>query len=311
MPGKGGEPTLMGIDFYRRAIEYQKKYKKPAMVFEHTLQTNGTLLNDGGAGFSRNTISRSASVSTTSSIARCLPGISGPTDFRQSHARTSSAPKTWRTTISWRAVNRINADYPSGVYRFLRDEAASWMQFIPAIERMHHRRAPFSSRATVSERSVQPWQFGDFLITIFDAWVRHDVGKVFVQTFEVVGRQLAAIAFFGMWVDVRVRLGLALEHNGDLYTCDHFVEPKYLLGNIMQTHLLELVGSEPQRRFGQDKLDTLPRSSPGVRGPLRLPGGMPQKPLLHHSGRGAWIKLSMRRLQGFFPTHRPSFDHLN
>ena len=107
---------------------------------------------------------------------------------------------------------------------------------------------------------MRPRQFGHFLIAIFDEWVRHDVGKVFVQTFEAAVRNWLGLPSSGMcFFNATCGHGLALEHNGDLYACDHFVEPNYLLGNIRQSHLVELVGSEKQRRFGQDKLDTLPQ----------------------------------------------------
>ncbi len=160
-------------------------------------------------------------------------------------------------------VNRINADHPLEVYRFLRDEAGTtWIQFIPAIERLSEGKVTiYQEGTTVSERSVKPKQFGHFLITIFDEWVRHDVGTVFVQTFEAAVRNWLGLPSSGMCVfNATCGHGLALEHNGDLYACDHFVEPKYLLGNIQQSHLLELVASEPQRTFGRSKLEALPRS---------------------------------------------------
>jgi uncharacterized protein len=107
---------------------------------------------------------------------------------------------------------------------------------------------------------VRPEQFGRFLIQIFDEWVRHDVGRVYVQTFEAAVRNWLRMPTSGMCVfEQTCGLGLALEHNGDLYSCDHFVEPDYLLGNIMDTHMAEMVSSERQRKFGLDKRDSLPR----------------------------------------------------
>ena len=261
---QGGEPTLMGIEFYRRAIEYQKKYKKPAMVFENTLQTNGTLLNDEWCEFFKEN--------------NFLIGLSldGPRHLHDVYRRDKQGQPTFdRVMRGLRllqkhgveynilvTVNRINADHPLEVYRFLRDEVGTtWIQFIPAIERLFEGKVTiFQQGDKVSERSVLSQQFGNFLITIFDEWIRHDVGKVFVQTFEAAVRNWLDLPSSGMCVfNATCGHGLALEHNGDVYSCDHFVEPKYLLGNIMQHHLLELVGSEQQRRFGQDKLDTLPK----------------------------------------------------
>ncbi len=261
---QGGEPTLMGIDFYRRAIEYQKQYKKPAMVFENTMQTNGTLLNSEWCEFFKEN--------------NFLVGVSldGPRHLHDVYRRDRQGQPTFDRVMRGLhllqkhgvdynilvTVNRVNADHPLEVYRFLRDEVkTTWIQFIPAIERLSEGKVTiFQQGDKVSERSVQPRQFGSFLITIFDEWIRRDVGSVFVQTFEAAVRHWLALPSSGMCVfNATCGHGLALEHNGDVYSCDHFVEPKYFLGNIMQSHLLDLVGSEQQRRFGQDKRDTLPQ----------------------------------------------------
>jgi uncharacterized protein len=159
-------------------------------------------------------------------------------------------------------VNRVNGDYPLEVYRFLRDEAGTnWMQFIPVVERVDEQGAPADLRgAFASERSVRPEQFGTFLTTIFDEWVRHDVGEVFVQTFEAAARNWAGLGQSGMCVfNETCGLGLALEHNGDLYSCDHFVDPEYLLGNIGDSSIGDLVSGRQQFGFGQDKRDSLPK----------------------------------------------------
>ena len=173
-------------------------------------------------------------------------------------------------------VHAANADHPLEVYRFFRDEVQTqYVQFIPIVERatsetLARANEGWGERAKdrplymqegslVTDRSVQPVQWGHFLIAVFDEWVRHDVGQVFVQMFD---------SALGSWVGIGASLcifretcgdALALEHNGDLYSCDHFVEPKYLLGNITQTPMLELAASDQQRQFGADKRDTLPR----------------------------------------------------
>lgn len=262
---QGGEPTLMGIDFYRRAIELQEKYRRPGMTFENTMQTNGTRLNAEWCEFFREN--------------NFLIGISidGPRELHDAHRVDKRGQPTFdRVMRGLRllqkhgveynvlvTVNRINADHPREVYRFLRDEVeTSWIQFIPAIERLKDGVVSLNQEGTtVSERTVEPEQWGNFLMAIFDEWVRHDVGKVFVQTFEAAVRNWLGLGSSGMCVfDPTCGHGLALEHNGDLYACDHFVEPKYLLGNIRQRHMTDLVGSEQQRQFGRDKLDTLPRT---------------------------------------------------
>jgi uncharacterized protein len=263
---QGGEPTLMGVEFYRRAIELQKKYARPGMVFENTMQTNGTLLNDEWCRFFKEN--------------NFLIGISldGPRELHDTYRRDKGGRGTFdRVMRGLRllqkhevefnvlvAVNRNNADYPLEVYRFLRDEVgASWIQLIPVIERLGENgsRAFLQQGSRVSERSVRPEQFGRFLIAILDEWVRHDVGRIYVQTFEAAARNWLRLPSSGMCVfEETCGLGLALEHNGDLYSCDHFVEPDYLLGNIMDTHMVEMVASEKQRTFGLDKRDTLPRA---------------------------------------------------
>ena len=171
-------------------------------------------------------------------------------------------------------VNAANQQHGRTVYRFFRDElGAKWVQFIPIIERATEQTIQIANQGwseqpgkkrllytqtgnLVTERTVGAEQYGRFLIDIFEEWVRHDVGQVYVQLFDVTLE-----AFFGRHLlcihAPTCGYGPALEHNGDLYICDHFVEPKYKLGNIHQTHMLELVASAEQRKFGQDKLDTL------------------------------------------------------
>ncbi len=165
---------------------------------------------------------------------------------------------------------------PLEVYHFFRDELkAQYMQFIPIVERATVETLPLANQGwserpggdrplytqvgeLVTERSVKPEQYGRFLITIFDEWVQRDVGKVFVQSFD------AALANWMGQPSLCIFQptcgnALALEHNGDLYSCDHFVEPAFLLGNIQETHMIDLVSSDQQRKFGQDKFDTLPQ----------------------------------------------------
>jgi uncharacterized protein len=155
-------------------------------------------------------------------------------------------------------VHAANAEHPLAVYRFLRDEAKTqFIQFIPIVERDND--TGYQEGTDVTDRSVTAEDYGRFLCAIFDEWVRRDVGRIFVQIFDVA---LAA------WTGNRPGLcifeetcgnALAMEHNGDLFSCDHFVEPNYRLGNIMEIPLVEMVSSERQRQFGLDKRDTLPR----------------------------------------------------
>ena len=261
---QGGEPTLMSVDFYRKAIEYQEKYRRPGMTFENTMQTNGTLLDDEWCQFFEEN--------------NFLIGISidGPRHLHDAHRVDKGGIGTFDKVMRGLrllqkhgveynilvTVNRLTADHPKEIYCFLRDEAKTeWIQFIPVIERMNPDGFNLTQMGDqVSHRSVRPEQFGRFLIQVFDEWVQNDVGKIYVQTFEAALRSWLQMDTSGMCVfDKTCGYGLALEHNGDLYSCDHFVEPDYLLGNIKEEHMLKMVGSDEQTKFGQDKYDTLPK----------------------------------------------------
>ena len=257
---QGGEPTMMGLDFYRRMIELVHRYRRADQVIEHTIQTNATLIDDDWAAF----------------LAEhdFLVGVSidGPPALHDAYRRDKGGKPTYERVIRglrtlqahgvrWNAlttVNRANEEHPIEVYRHLRDDlGAEFIQFIPIVERPSPGGIP--TGVEVTERTVSPEGYGAFLISVFDEWVRRDVGRVFVQMFD------STLASFldvpgSMCVHSRTcGTALALEHNGDLYSCDHFVEPDHLLGNIATTHLLELVASPQQVAFGQAKQDTLPR----------------------------------------------------
>jgi uncharacterized protein len=261
---QGGEPTLMGLDFFRKAVALAEQYRRPGMTLEHTLQTNGTLLDDDWCAFFKEN--------------NFLIGISidGPRDLHDTYRVDKGGGPTFDRVMRGlrllqkhgveynilTAVNRVNAEHPLEVYRFLRDEAGTdWIQFIPVVERINSDgRTLYQEGDTVTDRSVLPGQFGRFLSLIFDEWVQNDVGSVFVQTFEASLRNWLGMPASGMCVfNQTCGLGVALEHNGDLYACDHFVEPDYLLGNIQHQHMLELVASPQQRQFGLDKSSQLPQ----------------------------------------------------
>jgi uncharacterized protein len=257
---QGGEPTLMGLDFFRHSIEFQKKYQKPGTHIENTFQTNGILLNDEWCRFFREN--------------NFLVGLSmdGPGELHDFYRKDRAGRGTFDRVVRAArllqkhkvecnilcTVNSKNAGHPLEVYRFFRDELGfPYIQFIPIVERKDE--SGFLEGEMVTEKSVQPGQFGRFLIEIFDEWVRRDVGKLFVLNFDgaLAGwlGMAGTLCIFGPTCG----LGMALEHNGDLYSCDHFVEPNHCLGNILKTPMIELVASEQQRKFGRDKKDALPR----------------------------------------------------
>ena len=257
---QGGEPTLMGLDFFRKAVAFQEKYKKPGMRVQNALQTNGTLLNEEWCQFFHDH--------------HFLIGISldGPRALHDAYRVDKGGNPTFdrvmRAVELMKAhgvefnvlacVNAVTAREPLAVYRFFRDEVgAKFIQFIPIVERQNS--TGFQEGELVTERSVTGRAYGRFLNAIFDEWVRHDVAQVYVQIFDVA---LAAWAGYrpGLCIfEETCGQALAIEHNGDLYSCDHYVEPGYRLGNMMERPLADLVGSEAQQKFGRDKRDSLPR----------------------------------------------------
>lgn len=330
---QGGEPTLMGLDFFRRAVDIERHAMRPGMTIENTLQTNGVLLDEEWCKFLHEN--------------RFLVGLSidGPRElhdaYRHDKAGNSVFDKVVRAARLMQehqvefnilcTVNAVNSEQPLAVYRFFRDELKTpYLQFIPIVERDEGRGAgdeagrseqcsvnseqgsvsgdegpaespanpwpgcgepgvqgwagqtdlqtggavPATLRSSlrpsppdprpstgvkITDRSVRPEQYGRFLIEIFDEWVRRDVGRMYVQFFDgvlmsyVCGRSSLCI------LQPTCGEGVALEHNGDVYSCDHFVEPAHLLGNIGQTPMGELVSSAKQRAFGQAKSYGLPK----------------------------------------------------
>ena len=273
---QGGEPTLMRLEFFKKAVEIANKYKRPGQTLLHTFQTNGILLDDEwGKFFKENEL---------------LVGLSvdGPREIHDKYRLDRGAKGTFdRVMKGWEVLRRHNVDFNilctvhaanqtkgREVYRFFRDElAAQFIQFIPIVERATTKtidlanegwsekagrnRLLYTQNGTlVTDRSVGGKEYGQLMIDVFEEWVRNDVASVFVQLFDVTleayfGRHLLCIH--------APTCGLApvLEYNGDLYSCDHYVEPKYKLGNIHEKHMLEMVASPEQRKFGADKRDSL------------------------------------------------------
>lgn len=266
---QGGEPTLLGIDYFRCVVALQQRYAGGKRI-ENAFQTNGVLLNDDWAEFLREH--------------RFLVGVSidGPRQLHDAWRVDKGGRPTFDRVLrgietlqrhqvdfnTLTTVHRANAAHPLDVYRFLKQSGSRYMQFIPVVERVAQAKtsdglqlvAPsFSGPATVAPWSVDPQQFGEFLCAIFDEWVRHDVGRVFVQLFDVSlemwsGMQPSLCVFRRTCGDA-----MALEHSGDLYSCDHFVYPANRLGNIMESPLAAMAGSPQQRAFGHAKETTLPR----------------------------------------------------
>ncbi len=298
---QGGEPTMMGLDFFRRSIELAERYLKPGQRAAYTIQTNGTLLDEEWAAFFKEH--------------DFLVGISidGPQELHDAYRVNKGGKGSFDQVmkglghlrsagVEWNALTTVharNGDHALEVYRFLRDECdARFIQFIPIIERVAEAadgEVPWSSWRDrplyeqkgdlVTNRSIGGEQYGRFLIDVFEEWVRRDVGEVYVQLFDVT-----LANWFGEPPGLCVHsetcgLALALEHTGDLYSCDHFVEPAHKLGNIKEHRMLDMVASQQQVQFGLDKRDTLPQFCLDCDVRIRLPRRLPQGPVHSHPGR--------------------------
>ncbi|MBX7255347.1 MAG: anaerobic sulfatase-maturation protein [Candidatus Hydrogenedentes bacterium] len=266
---QGGEPTILGVGFFERAVELQKRYANGKRI-NNAFQTNGILLDDRWGEFlAQNGF---------------LVGISidGPQELHDAYRRDKGGRGTFDKVLrgidtlkkhrvefnTLTCVNRKNSYHPLEVYRFLKSVGSGFIQFIPIVERIAEVTdedqlvlvsPDYPDKATVSRWSVEPLQYGKFLSAVFDEWVRNDVGETFVQIFDValeawVGYDPSLCVFAE-----RCGTAMALEHNGDLYSCDHFVYPENRLGNIMEQGIRALVDSEQQKQFGNDKADALPQ----------------------------------------------------
>jgi uncharacterized protein len=288
---QGGEPTLMGLEFFRRSVELADRYRAKGQKIVHTIQTNGTLLDDAWGSFLAEN--------------GFLVGLSidGPAKLHDAYRVDKGGKGSFdrvmaglavlrRHGVDWNALCTVHAasqDHGREIYRFLRDDCgARYLQFIPIVERATEDllaiandgwgerarsagqggRPPDNPRGRplyvqdgglVSERSVSADGYGRFLIDIFEDWVRRDIGEVYVQMFDV-----ALANWYGQSPGLCVHsetcgLALTLEHNGDVYSCDHYVEPAYRLGNIAESRLLDLVVLPKQEEFGRAKRDSLPQ----------------------------------------------------
>ena len=260
----GGEPLVRPLAFYEKVVRLQQRYARGRRI-ANSLQTNGTLINDDWARFFHDQ--------------GWLIGVSldGPEAYHDAFRRTRGGGPSFRNVIrgidilnrhavEWNALavaNRLNGDHPLSFYRFFKNIGCRYIQVTPVVERLAHhddgrQLASLVDEGQLAPFSIRPKQWGNFLCTIFDEWVRHDVSMFFINIFD---------ATLSNWVGVAPGLctmakhcGHAgvMEHNGDVYSCDHFVFPEYKLGNIHEQSLVEMMYSERQRRFGRAKADSLP-----------------------------------------------------
>ena len=263
----GGEPLMRSIDFYKKALALQKKYAKGRRI-DNVIQTNGTMLTDEWCEFFAQN--------------NWLVGISidGPQEYHDHYRLTSTGNPSWQKVIhgiellkkhhvEWNAmavVNAYNADHPLEFYHFFKDNGCQYLQFTPIVERLtkHQDGRTLASLADdkeipLADFSVTPEQWGDFLCAIFDEWVRNDVGKMFVEIFDcTLANWMGVLPGICAYSKNCGHAGV-MEHNGDVYSCDHFVFPEYKLGNIRDHTLIEMLYGDKQHAFSRLKHTSLPR----------------------------------------------------
>ena len=263
----GGEPLMRSIDFYKKALALQKKYAHGKQI-DNVIQTNGTLLTDEWCEFFAKN--------------HWLVGISidGPQEYHDHYRVTPAGKPSWEKVmqgisllkkhrVEWNAmavINAYNAEHPLEFYHFFRDNGCQYLQFTPIVERLteHEDGRTLASLADdreipLADASVTPEQWGNFLCTIFDDWVRHDVGKMFVEIFDcTLANWMGVLPGICAYSKECGHAGV-MEHNGDVYSCDHFVFPEYKLGNIREQSLIDMLYGEKQQAFSRLKHTSLPR----------------------------------------------------
>ncbi len=262
----GGEPLMRPISFYKKAVELQKKYARGRTI-DNSIQTNGTLLTDEWCRFFKEN--------------NFLVGVSidGPQEFHDEYRKNKQGQPSFAKVMkgiellkkhgveynAMAVVNDFNADYPLEFYHFFKEIDCHYIQFTPIVERISQRADGLSlsspiqnEKAELTDFSVSPEQWGNFLCAIFDEWVREDVGNYYIQLFDStlanwIGEQPGVCSMAKNCGHAGV-----MEYNGDVYSCDHFVFPEYKLGNLYSNTLVEMMYSDKQTKFGEAKSKTLP-----------------------------------------------------
>ncbi len=265
---QGGEPTLAGVDFFKKAVSLQQKYADGKAI-ENGFQTNGILLNDEWCEFlAEHKFLVGISLDGTEALHdQYRVSKSGKGTFQQVMRGLDLLKQHGVDFNILTAVNRTNSKQPLEVYRFLKEVGSGFIQFIPIVERklkstdhLNLVQAHDQDEALVTDWSVESLQFGKFLIKIFDEWVRNDVAKQFIQFFDIALESWMGMAAQSLCLFTETcGTALAIEHNGDIYSCDHFVFPENRLGNILETPLIALVFSDQQTQFGLDKKNQVPK----------------------------------------------------
>jgi len=304
----GGEPTMLGVNYFRKIVALQQKHRPPGRRITNGIQTNGTLLDEDWCRF----------------LAKEGFGVGlsldGPQDLhdryrvtkRQGNPTHEQAMRGYNLLRRNKipidilcVVHSDNVQYPVPVYEFFKQIGAQYLTFLPLVELQP------SAEFGVSRRSVKPDDWGTFLCNIFDEWTRQDIGRVKIQIFEEAARtafdQEHALCIFRKTCgDIPV-----IEHNGDFFTCDHFVNPKHRLGNILETHLVELIESPAQRAFGQSKSNALPRYCLSCEVLDMCYGGCPKDRILHAPDGETGLNYLCMGYKRFFTHCRPFIAELS
>jgi uncharacterized protein len=297
----GGEPTLLGLDYFRTIVALQRKHQPPGQRISNGMQTNGTLLDEAWCSFL-----------AAEGFAIGL-SLDGPEDVHDAYRVNKGQQPTHKQVMRGYkllrqhkipcdilcVVHAENVRYPIPVYRFFKEIKADYIGFLPLVERQP------AAAGGVSDRTVPAEALGTFLCTIFDEWVRNDIGQVMVQLFEEAartarGQEHALCIFRRTCGQVPV-----VEHNGDFYSCDHFVEPEHHLGNIRYTPLAELLDSPQQHAFGQAKLDTLPRYCQECEVRAMCNGGCPKDRIIQTPDGEPGLNYLCAGWKRFFTYSRP------
>lgn len=263
----GGETLMRPISFYKKALRFQQLYGKGRRI-ANCIQTNATLLNDDWCKFFRDN--------------NFLVGVSidGPQEYHDAYRLSADGRPTWNQVmrgirllnqyhVEWNAlavVNNLNVEHPHEFYQFFKDIRCQFIQFTPIVERIVDNRndgltlAPgMEEGGHMADFSVTPEQWGKFLCEIFDEWVRHDVGTYFIQTFDATLANWVGVAPGICSLSKECGHAGIMEYNGDVYSCDHFVYPEHMLGNLRHKTITEMMYSDKQRQFAKMKTEMLPK----------------------------------------------------
>jgi uncharacterized protein len=297
----GGEPTVLGLDYFRKIVALQRKHQPPNQRIANGMQTNGTLLDEDWCRFL-------AKMGFAIGLS-----LDGPQEMHDLYRVTKSQKPTHEQALRGYqllrqhhiscdilcVVNARNVRHPTQVYRFFKQINASYVTFLPLVEPQPE------VEGGVSQRTVPAEAFGDFLCTIFDEWLNQDIGRIKVQIFEEAARMAfeqehSLCIFRPICGDIPI-----VEHNGDFFSCDHFVDQEHRLGNIRETPLVELLESPAQRAFGQAKLKTLPRYCQGCEVRAMCNGGCPKNRFIRTPDGEAGLNYLCAGYKRFFTHCQP------